>query len=58
MYDRFSLRQLFSTVGFTDISLRTAHESGYPGWNDVNLDLTTHGTVARPHTIIMEGRRA
>ncbi len=58
MYDRFSLRQLFSTVGFTDISLRTARESGYLGWNDVNLDLTTDGTAARPHTIIMEGRRA
>jgi SAM-dependent methyltransferase len=58
MYDRFSLRQLFSKAGFTDISLRTTRESGYAFWNDVNLDLSSDGTAARPHTIIMEGRRA
>jgi hypothetical protein len=58
MYDRFSLRQLFSKAGFTNISVRTARESGYPSWNDVNLDLSSDGTAARPHTIIMEGARS
>jgi hypothetical protein len=58
MYDRFSLRQLFANAGFTDVSVKTARESGYPCWNDVNLDLSSDGTEARPHTIIMEGRRA
>jgi SAM-dependent methyltransferase len=57
MYDRFSLRQLFVKAGFTDVSVKTARESGYPCWNDVNLDLSSDGTEARPHTIIMEGRR-
>jgi hypothetical protein len=58
MYDRFSLRQLFVKAGFTDVSVKTARESGYACWNDVNLDLSSDGTEARPHTIVMEGRRA
>lgn len=58
MYDRFSLRQLFAKAGFTDIYVRTPRQSAYPGWNEVNLDLNTDGTVARPHTIIMEGARS
>jgi SAM-dependent methyltransferase len=58
MYDRFSLRQLLSKAGFTNIALRTARESVYPAWNEVNLDLSSDGTAARPHTIIMEGARS
>jgi hypothetical protein len=57
MYDRYSLRQLFLKAGFMNISVRTARESGFPRWNDVNLDLSSDGTPARPHTIIMEGAR-
>jgi predicted SAM-dependent methyltransferase len=57
MYDRFSLRQLFSAAGFTNIFLRTARESAYPSWDHVNLDLNNDGTIARPHALIMEGMR-
>ena len=57
MYDRFSLRRLFSKAGFTNMTLRTPYESGYRSWREVNLDLDTNGTPARPHTLIMEGIR-
>jgi SAM-dependent methyltransferase len=57
MYDRFSLRRLFSKAGFTNMALRTPYESGYRSWREVNLDLDTNGTPARPHTLIMEGIR-
>jgi len=57
MYDRFSLRRLFSKAGFTSMTLRTPYESGYRSWREVNLDLDANRTPARPHTLIMEGTR-
>jgi SAM-dependent methyltransferase len=57
MYDRFSLRRLFSKAGFTNMALRAPSESGYRSWHEVNLDLDANGTPARPHTLIMEGIR-
>lgn len=58
MYDRYSLRQLFLNAGFTGISIRTPFESGCRFWDNVNLDLSADGTPARPHALIMEGRRS
>jgi hypothetical protein len=58
MYDRYSLRQLFLNAGFTSISIRTPSESGCHFWDNVNLDLSADGTPARPHALIMEGRRS
>jgi len=58
MYDRYSLRQLFLNAGFTSASIRTPFESGCRFWDNANLDLSADGTPARPHTLIMEGRRS
>jgi hypothetical protein len=57
MYDRFSLRRLFLQAGFSGVALRGIQDSYYPEWSDVNLDVTTSGAAARPHTLIMEGIR-
>jgi SAM-dependent methyltransferase len=57
MYDRFSLRRLFLQAGFSGVVLRNIYESYYPQWREVNLDVTTSGAAARPHTLIMEGIR-
>jgi predicted SAM-dependent methyltransferase len=57
MYDRFSLGRLFTSAGFSNISLRAADQSAYPFWDDVNLDVSAEGVVARPHALIMEGTR-
>jgi hypothetical protein len=57
MYDRYSLRQLFLDAGFSSVSLQTVSESTYRLWNEVNLDLSPDGKVARPHALIMEGIR-
>jgi SAM-dependent methyltransferase len=56
MYDRFSLKRLFESAGFTEISTRSASESGLDAWSRSNLDLAD-GRPARPHTLIMEGTR-
>jgi hypothetical protein len=58
MYDRYSLGQLFRNAGLVDVSVATATESGYPLWSTVNLDVSPQGLAARPHSLIMEGRRA
>jgi len=57
MYDRFSLRQLLLTSGFSDVVLRGADESGAACWHSVTRDLSEDGGIARPHTLIMEGSR-
>jgi SAM-dependent methyltransferase len=58
MYDRFSLRRLFLDAGFSSVVLRSARESGYDSWAEVNLDLSPRGEVARPHALIMEGMKS
>jgi hypothetical protein len=57
MYDRYSLRQLFSSAGLSRVSLMNASESLSPFWSPVNLDLSPEGRPARPHALIMEGIR-
>jgi SAM-dependent methyltransferase len=57
MYDRYSLKQLFLSAGFSQVTLTTAGESGLPSWATVNLDLSPEGLPARPHALIMEGTR-
>jgi SAM-dependent methyltransferase len=57
MYDRYSLRELFRTAGFSEITLQDHRRSRYAAWSSVNLDMTPSGDVARPHTLVMEGIR-
>jgi hypothetical protein len=57
MYDRFSLKQLFSSAGLSSVAVTNADESRYPGWARVNLDVAPDGRPARPHALIMEGIR-
>jgi hypothetical protein len=55
MYDRYSLGELFSSAGFSEISVESATHSRLPVWHRVNLDLSAQGLPARPHALIMEG---
>lgn len=57
MYDRFSLKRLFTRAGLTDVALRSPQESAYPAWGEINVDVTSTGAAARPHALIMEGIR-
>ena len=54
-YDRYSLEQLFWNAGLSNISLKSAKESAYRFWDEVNLDITPEGEVVGPHVLIMEG---
>jgi len=56
MYDRFSHRRLLAAVGLAEIAVRKCDESAYPFWSESNLDMS-EGLPARPHSLIMEGRR-
>lgn len=58
MYDRYSLEQLFLNAGLAEVAIETATNSRYPSWTTVNLDVSSQGQPARPHTLIMEGIRA
>jgi hypothetical protein len=58
MYDRYSLEQLFLNAGLSQVAIKTATESQYALWENVNLDVSPQGQAARPHALIMEGVRA
>ena len=54
MYDRYSLHELLSSIGFTGIVQRSASESYIPRWSKYNLDTEADGTVYKPDSIYME----
>jgi predicted SAM-dependent methyltransferase len=57
MYDRFSLSQLLQESGMVDILVRTASESYIPDWPSYRLDLEEDGTIVKPDSLFMEGRK-
>jgi len=54
MYDRYSLRLLLQRCGFTEITQRTATESGIPAWTSFHLDTAPDSTVYKPDSLYME----
>ncbi|HEX8145343.1 MAG TPA: methyltransferase domain-containing protein [Pyrinomonadaceae bacterium] len=54
MYDRYSLAQILSDVGFCDPRLVGAAESRIHGWADYHLDTEPEGTIYKPDSFYME----
>jgi SAM-dependent methyltransferase len=57
MYDRFSLSRLLTRVGFEGVAVRSATESYVTDWSQFNLDTNPDGTVYKPDSLFVEGRR-
>jgi hypothetical protein len=56
MYDRFSLANLMSEVGFTECEVTTFDQSRIPNWNEENLDISLYGNLSKkPDSLYMEG---
>ena len=54
MYDRFSLKQLLTQIGFRTISIKSANESDITGWADFFLDFTQTGIPRKPDSLYLE----
>lgn len=57
MYDRFSLGRLLQESGLVDILVRTASESYIPDWPSYQLDIEENGSIVKPDSLFMEGRK-
>ena len=56
MYDKISLANLMSEVGFTECEVTTFDQSRIPNWNEENLDISLYGNLSRkPDSLYMEG---
>jgi predicted SAM-dependent methyltransferase len=56
MYDRYSLTKLLSDVGFTDIKICSAHESGIENWESYQLDVVK-GEIRKPDSLFIEAKK-
>ena len=54
MYDRFSLKQLLTQIGFRTIAIKSAKESDIAGWADFFLDFTQNGIPRKPDSLYLE----
>ena len=57
MYDRFSLGALLREVGFVDVTGFDARTSRIAGWSSFHLDTDPDGSIYKPGSLYMEGRR-
>ena len=57
MYDRYSLGELMSCVSFRGIKTETPSSSAIDGWSDFGLDVNEDGTVYKPGSLYIEGRK-
>ena len=57
MYDRYSLGALLRQVGFKDAKVCLANESQIPNFVSYLLDIETDGSVRKPDSLFMEGRK-
>ncbi|WP_026072282.1 class I SAM-dependent methyltransferase [Nodosilinea nodulosa] len=57
MYDRYSLHQLLSDCGFTDIAVCGAAQSQIPNWAALRLDTEPDGSVYKPDSLFMEAQK-
>ena len=57
MYDRYSLSVLFEKCGMTDVIQRSATESYLQEWVKWNLDTEMDGTIYKPDSLYMEGKK-
>ena len=57
MYDRYSLGALLRQVGFKDAKVCLADESQIPNFDSYLLDIESDGSVRKPDSLFMEGRK-
>gem|GEM_PF-106570 len=57
MYDRYSLGKLLCEAGFEDVRVCRADESAIPDFNTYRLDIESDGSVRKPDSLFMEGRK-
>ena len=56
MYDRYSLSNLLSQVGFTEIKVCSAFESEIQNWENYQLDVID-GEVRKPDSLFIEAKK-
>jgi predicted SAM-dependent methyltransferase len=56
MYDRYSLSELLSQVGFTEIKVCSAFDSEIKNWESYQLDVI-NGEVRKPDSLFMEAKK-
>nr|WP_315177567.1 methyltransferase domain-containing protein [uncultured Flavobacterium sp.] len=56
MYDRYSLSELLTQVGFSDIKVCSAFESEIQNWEVYQLDVI-NGEVRKPDSLFMEAKK-
>ena len=57
MYDRYSLRALMEAAGFHHVETCRADESDIPNFNSYLLDVEADGSVRKPDSLFVEGRK-
>lgn len=57
VYDAYSLTELLSQIGFSDIAIQDAFTSRIPGWTDCNLDTEPDGSIFRPESAYIEASK-
>jgi predicted SAM-dependent methyltransferase len=58
MYDSLSLKRLIEAAGFTDVARCNADESHIAGWAKETLDTEPDGSVYKPDSLFMEGKKS
>jgi predicted SAM-dependent methyltransferase len=56
MYDRYSLAEILSSVGFAEIKVCNAFESKIPDWDTYHLDVI-NGVVRKPDSLFIEAKK-
>lgn len=56
MYDRYSLSELLKEIGFTDVKICNAFESGIKNWQTYELDVID-GVVRKPDSLFIEAKK-
>ena len=57
MYDRYSLGKFLGLTGFKQVKVCRANESSIPNFNSYLLDIEPDGSVRKPDSLFMEGRK-
>ena len=57
MYDRFSLSRLLTNCGFSNIEVKTPHDSDIPDWGKFELDVKD-GMIFDPKSLFMEAMKS
>lgn len=57
MYDEYSLKRILKEAGFTNISKKNVDESSIVNFNTYLLDIEPDGSVRKPDSLFMEGKK-